>query len=331
MQTINTMIRSLQIITVVVVALLAVFGIIGLYFVRFHRSKVKEHDIDYNRFDRKDTLEYIKIDDVGESMVVMEGKRRFIAAITCMGHDYYDAEAEEQLSVIRGYLSFLNVVDNQNIQFWQMARDVNLDKLLEDYQERRERLNEKCFLLGLDYDALKQESEAEMEPEQYDRYYIRLKEMQREITAMGYQAEQLKAQIAYIQSISGSKADPHLEQLYIFDWVYNAIEYTEQLTEIEMYARAQKQLRNRAGAYITALQNAGVKARMVSGAELLQHMRRYTHPVSAAKYQVDDIVQSAYDSIAVTSDSLHKKEEEVGRSTLSEMAQAFADWEMENG
>ena len=36
--------------------------------------------------------------------------------------------------MIRGYLSFLNVVDNQNIQFWQMARDVNLDKLLEDYQ-----------------------------------------------------------------------------------------------------------------------------------------------------------------------------------------------------
>lgn len=28
-----------------------------------------------------------------------------------------------------------------------------------------------------------------MEPEQYDRYYIRLKEMQREITAIGYQAE----------------------------------------------------------------------------------------------------------------------------------------------
>ena len=330
MQAVNTIIRSLQIITVVIVVLLAAFGLIGFYFVRFHRSKVKEHEIDYNSFDRKDTLEYVKIDDVEESMIVTEGTKRFVAAITCMGHDYYDAEAEEQLSIIRGYLSFLNVVDNQNIQFWQMARDVNLDKLLEDYQSRLDRLNEKCFLSGLDYETLKKESEADMELDQYDHYYARLQEMQREMTAMGYQSEQLKAQIAYMQSISGPKADPHLEQLYIFDWVYNALEYTEQLPEIEIYARAEKQLRNRAGAYISALQNAGVKARMVTGAELLQQMRRYTHPISAAKFQVEDIVQSAYDSIAVTSDSLHEKEEEAGRNTLSDMALAFANWEMEN-
>lgn len=330
MQVINIMIRSLQIITVVIVVLLAIFGLIGFYFVRFHRSKLKEQEIDYSSFARKDTLEYIKIDDVQDRMVVTEGKKRFVAAITCMGHDYYDAEADEQLSIIRGYLSFFNVVDNQNIQYFQMARDVNLDKLLEDYQVRLERLNEKTFLAGVDYEALKKESEADMGADEYDRFYVRLKEMQRELTAMGYQAEQLKAQIAYMQSISGSKADPHLEQLYIFDWTYNALEYTEQLSEIEIYARAEKQLRNRASAYISALQNAGVKARMVSGAELLQHMRRYTHPISAAKFQVEDIVQSAYDSIAVTSDSLRKKEEEAGVSALSEMAQAFASWEMEN-
>lgn len=330
MQVINTMIRSLQIIAVVIVVLFAVFGLIGLYFVRYHRSKIREQEIDYNRFARKDTLEYIKIDDVEESMIVTEGKKRFVAAITCMGHDYYDAEADEQLSTIRGYLSFLNVVDNQNIQFWQMARDVNLDKLLGDYKERLDRLNEKNYLLTLDYEALKNESETEMEPDQYDLYYKKLKEMQREIIAMGYQAEQLKAQIAYMHSISGPKADPHLEQLYIFDWTYNALEYTEQLSEIEIYVRAEKQLRNRANSYISALQNAGVKARMVSGAELLQHMRRYTHPISAAKFQVEDVVRSAYDSIAVTSDSLRKKEEEAGRSALSEMAQAFASWEDES-
>ena len=331
MQAINTMIRSLQIITVVIVVLLAGFGLIGFYFVRTHRSRVKEQEMDYNSFKRKDTLDYIKIDDVEEFMIVTERKKRFVAAITCMGHDYYDAEAEEQLSVIRGYLSFLNVIDNQNIQFWQMARDVNLDKLLGDYQNCLDRLNEKCFLLGVDYEVLKKESEAEADAGQYDRYYVKLKEMQREITAMGFQAEQLKAQIAYMQSISGPKADPHLEQLYVFDWVYNALEYTEQLPEIEIYARAEKQLRNRASAYISALQNAGVKARMVSGTELLQHMRRYTHPISAAKFQVEDIVQSAYDSIAVTSDSLREKEEEAGRGALSEMAQVFANWEMENG
>lgn len=326
MQTIDTLVRSVQIIAVIIVVLLATFGLAGFYFMKIHKSRVQEKHLDYSQFKRLDSLEYVKFDDVEEFMVVADGKRRFIGAVACSGCEFRDAEDEERLQIIRGYLSFINVLDNQNIQFWQMARDVNLDKMVADYKERLTSLQEKQYLMTLDYEELKKESEQmpEDEQEQYELYYQKLRQAQREIISLGYRMDQLNIQIQYLESVSGEKADPHLDQLYIYDWTYNSIDFTQELSESEIYAKAEKQLQNKAAAYISSLRNAGVKARMLTGVEILEQMRRYTHPVSAAKYRADEILQSAYDSIAVTSNSLREMEETVSQNALREMAAEFA-------
>lgn len=331
MQTIDTLVRSVQIIAVIIVVLLAIFGAVGFYFMKIHRSRVQEKHLDYSQFRRLDSLEYVKFDDVGEYMVVADGKKRFIGAVACSGCEFRDAEDEERLQIIRGYLSFINVLDNQNIQFWQMARDVNLDKMVTDYKEQLTSLQERQYLMTLDYEEIKKESEQvpEGEEEQYDLYYQKLRQMQREIMSLGYRVDQLNIQVQYLESVSDEKADPHLDQLYIYDWTYNAIDFTQELTESEIYSKAEKQLQNRAAAYISSLRNAGVKARMLTGVEILEQMRRYTHPVSAAKYRADEILQSAYDSIAVTSSSLREMEETVSQNALREMAAEFAFMEKE--
>lgn len=331
MQTIDTLVRSVQIIAVIIVVLLAIFGAVGFYFMKIHRSRVQEKHLDYSQFRRLDSLEYVRFDDVGEYMVVADGKKRFIGAIACSGCEFRDEEDEERLQIIRGYLSFINVLDNQNIQFWQMARDVNLDKMVTDYKEQLTSLQERQYLMTLDYEEIKKESEQvpEGEEERYDLYYQKLRQMQREIMSLGYRVDQLKIQVQYLESVSGEKADPHLDQLYIYDWTYNAIDFTQELTESEIYSKAEKQLENRAAAYISSLRNAGVKARMLTGVEILEQMRRYTHPVSAAKYRADEILQSAYDSIAVTSSSLREMEETVSQNALREMAAEFAFMEEE--
>lgn len=331
MQTIDTLVRSVQIIAVIIVVLLAICGAVGFYFMKIHRSRVQEKHLDYSQFRRLDSLEYVKFDDVGEYMVVADGKKRFIGAVACSGCEFRDAEDEERLQIIRGYLSFINVLDNQNIQFWQMARDVNLDKMVTDYKEQLTSLQERQYLMTLDYEEIKKESEQvpEGEEERYDLYYQKLRQMQREIMSLGYCVAQLKIQVQYLESVSGEKADPHLDQLYIYDWTYNAIDFTQELTEREIYSKAEKQLENRAAAYISSLRNAGVKARMLTGVEILEQMRRYTHPVSAAKYRADEILQSAYDSIAVTSSSLREMEETVSQNALREMAAEFAFMEEE--
>ena len=331
MQTIDTVVRSVRIIAVMIFVILAVFGAVGFYFFRIHKSRVKEKAIDYSSFKRLDALEYVKFDDVSEMMVVADGGKRFIGGILCGGCEFRDAEDEEQLQVIRGYLSFINVLDNQCVQFWQMARDVNLDKMVQDYRAQAKRIQEKRYLMVLDYEELKQESERipETESEKYEQYYQQLRQLQREITSIGYQSEQLQVQVQYLESISGEKADPHLDQMYLFDWTYNSFDFTQELTPAEIYAKAERQLQNKASAYISALRNAGVKARALSGVEILEQMRRYTHPVSAAKYRVEDILQSAYDSIAVTSSSLREMEEKADENMLRQMAAEFEMMEQE--
>ena len=313
MQTIDMVVRSVRLIAIILFIVLAAFGAAGFYFFKIHRSKVKEKSIDYSTFKRLDALEYVKFDDVSDMMVVADGGKRFIGGIMCGGCEFRDAEDEEQLQVIRGYLSFINVLDTQCVQFWQMARDVNLDKMVQDYRKQAERIQEKRYLMVLDYEEMKRESESipESEGERYEQYYQKLRQMQREITSIGYQA------------------DPHLDQMYLFDWTYNSLDFTQELTPAEIYAKAERQLQNKASAYISALRNAGVKARALSGVEILEQMRRYAHPVSAAKYRVEDILQSAYDSIAVTSSSLREMEEKADESMLRQMAAEFEILEQE--
>lgn len=227
MQTIDTVVRSVRIIAVILFIVLALFGAAGFYFFRVHKSRIKEKMIDYSTFKRLDALEYVKFDDVSEMMVVADGGKRFIGGILCGGCEFRDAEDEEQLQVIRGYLSFINVLDNQCVQFWQMARDVNLDKMVQDYREQAKKVQEQRYLMVLDYEEFKRESEQvpETEGEKYEQYYQKLRQMQREITSIGYQAQQLQVQVQYLESISGEKADPHLDQMYLFDWTYNSFDF----------------------------------------------------------------------------------------------------------
>lgn len=331
MQTIDSLVRSVQIIAVVLVVLLLLLAAAGFYFYKFHRSRVTEKDIDYSTFKRLDSIEYVKFDDVAEDMVIADGKKRFIGGISCSGCEFRDLEDGEQLQVIRGYLSFINVLDTQSIQFWQMARDVNLDKMVLDYREQLKKMQERQYLLTLDYEEMKAESERlpDGEAERYEEYYRTLRQLQKEITSIGYQVQQLRVQVEYLESVSGDKADPHLDQIYLFDWVYNELDFTQELSAADIYAKAERQLRNKTSAYISALHNCGIKARPLSGVEILEQMRRYTHPVSAAKFRVEDILQSAYDSIAVTSSSLRETEERADRGMLQKIAAEFEAMEQE--
>ena len=101
------------------------------------------------------------------------------------------------------------------------------------------------------------------------------------------------------------------------------MDFTQDLSEADIYAKAERQLCNKSSAYISALRNCGIKAQPLSGVEILEQMRRYTHPISAAKYRVEDILQSAYDSIAVTSNSLRQAEERADRGMLQKIAAEF--------
>ena len=318
MQIIEKLVTNIQIVAVSVILILLMFGGIGIYIFRFRKRVSVEKNVDYSNFNRKDVVEYIRIDDVTEDMLVSDGGKRFIAAVKCQGFSFADAEVEEKLQTIRGYITFFNVLDNSPIQFRQSSRDVNLDSLIQDYQNQVTKLQERRYVLNLDYTEMKAESDnPDLLADDYNIYYEKLKLMQREMMSLGYQVDQLNAKIQYMLAISGENAEAQREEIYVFDWEYNAVDFSSQiLEEQEIYQRAETQLKVKANAYITALRNCGVHAKRMSGVELLEEIRRYTHPVSAAKGTVEDIVQTAYDSICVTSNSLRALEEKANKKII---------------
>ncbi len=319
MELLNRTINYVKIFGVASVAISLLLLGLGIYFLKIKKTKMKELDVDYNSFNRKDSLEYVRLDDI-RGVIIDKEHNRFVSGIKCTGFDYGDAESSEQLQAMRGYLSFLNLLDQRSIQFWQTARNVDLDELIDQYKEELEELQEKRFLLNLDYESVREESEKYLDREaEYGMYYERLRKMQRELTSRGYQCEQLQAQICYMEAISGEEADPQQETCYIFDWTYNKMEFTVELDEGDVLAMARKQLLNTANSYMAALRSAGVKCTMLTDAELLACLRRHMHPVSADIYKIDDVLKSAYDSLAVTSKSYEEKEETVNAATIEDV------------
>lgn len=330
MQMISNLVDGIQTIAVVLGLILLVLAGIGFYFYKHRRGVVTEKNIDNSDFNRKESASYIKFDDVTDDMIVADGGTRFIGAIKCQGFSYAEAEVEEKLQTIRGYVSFLNVLDNNPIQFRQSSRDVNLDSMIKDYQKQITEMESRRFLLNLDYEELKLESEnPELTSEDYDVYYEKLKLMQKELLSLGYQIGQLSAQVEYMNSISGDNAEAERDEIYVFDWEYHTVDFSSQeLDKQEIYQRAETQLRNKASAYIGALRNCGVYAKRMRGVELLEEMKRYTHPISAAKVTSEDILQSSFDSICVTSHSLHNMEQQANKKIIDSIASEVMREEM---
>ena len=83
MQIINDLVRNIQMIAAAVIIILLLFGGIGVYLFRTRKTAAAEKEVDYSEFRRKDVMEYVKLDDVAEDMLVSDNGRRFIAAIKC--------------------------------------------------------------------------------------------------------------------------------------------------------------------------------------------------------------------------------------------------------
>lgn len=319
MELINQAVTYIKIIGFFIVGLGVLLLGLGFYFLKVRRTKAEVFDIDYNSFNRKDSLEYVKFDDI-QGMLIDKERNRFVSGIKCTGFDYADADSTEQLQAMRGYLNFLNLLGTGSIQFWQTARNVDLDDLIGQYKKELEALQEKRFLLNLDYESLREESEKYLDKEaEYNIYYEKLLQMQRELLSYGYQCEQIQAQIGYMEAISGEKADPQVDQYYLFDWAYNRLDFTTDLSEDEITETARKKLRGMAESYISALRGAGVKAVMLTDDELLSILRRHMHPVSADLYKMDDVLKSAYDSLAASSKSYTHMEDTVNAATVEDI------------
>lgn len=307
------------VVLVVILVLSAVIGIGLLYYMKVVKKKRKSaKDIDYSYFNRRDSKDYIMIDDIKDDMIITEDMTRFIGVIECQGYDFYSAHLIEQGNTVQGYLGFINTIDKP-ITYRQYSKSVDLEYTINKYLKAYDTVCAKLDKATKKLDEIQSALKKEMTPERKNIYLKELELTKRNIDAFEFRKFHLEDQLDYIDVNSGSTSTPLISSCYVLEWIYNPMEFSVDLSEYEILERAKNELTAQANAKISSLSNSGAKAKRCSTIELIDMCRRHSQPISSERYRIRDVVGSSYFEDITTSDSAKKINENI-RKTLTNNA-----------
>lgn len=314
---------------VLLVIILVSIGLVGgyVYLVKNKKFSKKIQKLNYNKFDRKDAIEFAKFDNIvsgntmtgfnDSGMVVLENGNRFVASLEVEGFNYHTSSSGERTSCVLGMQSFLNVVKTP-IQVRQSARKVDLTKRINHYKKILETCAYELMELDIDYQNTLSQAEVYLrngDEESYKRYEDALFNMQGEITALTWKKDHSMMQIDYLELITeGGEMERY--QCYLYDWTFDKMSFQTELTTEEIYQRALVELETKGNAYLSALAACNVSGRRLGSKEYLDLIRRHNKPITGETFTIDDVYNSSVTSLFVTSDSIeeaikiHKEEQE---------------------
>lgn len=321
MELIDQLTHYVNIFLYILLIILAICGAFFFYYKKIRKAnQTKEDLIDYSNLDRRDSIDYIKIDDIKDNMIILEGNRRFIGVIRCRGFNFYSAQIDEQAATISNFLAFTNTI-NKPISYRQYCKSVDLEDTLKMYEDAHVKVQEELFSLT---EELKDIRTTLKKPSNMERYQLKLFEdtevdLINRISALEFREFHLRSQMGYIENISGNSVAPEINETWVFDWTFDQSLFSVELSEEDIYKRAISELNAIAQAKIHSLSTCNVKAVRCKTEELIEMFRRYSSPNSADRYKLKDILSSSYfDDITSSSEPYNqitdaeviKKEEE---------------------
>lgn len=294
--------------------ILSVGGGAVFYFLKIKKVRSKKENIDYSRFERKDALEYVKLDTIISGnrdgkhkdfgIVVKNNGRTFIAALEVNGFNFNSASADEQLSAMKSYIGFLNTIE-EPIQYRQSTKAVDLSERIAVHEKLLKNTALKLMELDADYKDLLAIAEQYMEqPEVYDSYYKELQKLQREMISNDWKRKELEIEIEYMNSISGQGNDSSRVESYIVSWTYSPDEYTEELDTEGIYSKAVHELSIKLHSLSQALARCNCRSRVLSPLEIMDLFKHHYHPSTADDAETKELLDSEYNALCISSDSL---------------------------
>lgn len=300
----------------------AVFGLLAYYFIKVKKIASKEERIDYSAFYRRDSLDYVKFDDItsegesdainGAGVIVLEDGKTFVAGLNISGYPFGSAAAEERQATMIHSVSVFNLVE-QGIQLRQSVTSVELTHNIEDAKQIIKNLTIELLDLNAAYERALEEAEDhidDMEPEQSEMYLEQVKDLKRQIDAKTWMISEEQAQIDYMNQITMGEKDSQKVNQFMFSYEFNPNDFTEEQTKSAIYLRAMTELNNKGNAYKAALERCGYSCQRLTSGELTDLMRKHCHPLTAEDVRLDELFHSSYNSLYITSDSLLELEKE---------------------
>ena len=310
-----SLINQLLDIVYIIIAVLIFAIIVGMVIFFIVKKKRKPHADDYSSVDystllRRDSKDYIKIDDILDNVIITDNWTRFIGVIDCAGFDFYSMSVQEQLNVVKNYMPFINTLDSP-ITYRQYSCSADMEDTLLRYSEalrKVERLTNDVFL---QIDELNNSYSDTMLEGDIRLFDSRMAELRRLLDVYEFRRLHILDQLRYITEYSGNNVAPLLTETYVFEWNSSSLEAADLMTKDEIFAKAKVELNSIAASKIHALQMSGVKGRRCPTDELIDMFRRHSQPVSSERFKKKDLREIDFSADIITSDSLNDYQEKV--------------------
>lgn len=319
MNLINTVSYYLNLIFGVTISIVLIAGGVLYYLLKVKKITARTEKINYDSFERRDSLEYVKFEDIvsedddalnSPGMVVL-GNNTFVAGINVIGYNYASASAEERESTMVNAISFFNVVEKP-IQMRQTVKSVDLSHNIEIHEDLLHASAVEMMEMKADYDTTLRAAEDYVDsPEQFAVYEKDILRLQRAIKAKEHEIAENEMVLRYLNSMAGrDSGDAQKINQIMFSFTYDSSEYTEELTKEEIYMKAFNELSTLARSYGEAITRCGCRYKRLSAGDLICLMRKHLYPLSADDVKLEDLFNASYNALFVTSNSLIQLEKE---------------------
>lgn len=302
-ETLNSYMEIFLYIIIGIAVLVAI--LIAIYTKRSKNMKIKEEVNEKGRIELKDSaslLHFERIVDTDDGGIIIKEKdKKFVALLSTTGSEWNSASEEDKKNRVASEISRMNTID-QPEQKWQYSRPVRMDAHIERFEKRRKEIVEQALAEKEDFEYMKKEADY-ISDENFDKYYEELEKKRLRVCSLDWQRQNLDRQIEYMKRISGGKSMPEICIVYVVEWDYNKNNFTEELTEDDVWTQAKKELRNKCRILINSLYSSGVYAKRMTRDEIIEAIRVQTNPVTYDEYDIRNILSSNMYEPIVDSDS----------------------------
>ena len=315
MNLVTTLTNYMGVILGTLITLVIVVVAIVFYLLRIKKIATEEEHVDYSHFQRKDATEYSKFDDIVSSGdnslgMITVGNNTFIAGIEVSGYNYHSASADERQRTMINTIAFFNIIDCP-IQMHQTSKEINISRNIEEEKECAKRIERELIVLENEFrTAAAALEEVAEEPEIFASIETRLQAMMHTIRSKQWQLKEAKEMVYYMEAVSDASVNMKKVNQIMFSYTYKASEDIEDLTEAEIKFKAQKELISKANIFGGALENCGCSWKPLTADDLTDLLRRHYHPNTADDLRLDELLNSSYTALYVTSDALETLERE---------------------
>ena len=296
---------------IVYIAMGFIFLLAGIGIFVFMRIRKNSQDVDTAEGSEgkglsfKESRDFIPIDDIRDGMIIDGKWTRFTAALLCAGSDFYSDTIEEKLRKQNGYISFWHTITT-DVTYRQSTERVDLTYYREKLEKTYAALEEKLYFQNERYKTVRTDVEKLQEKEEPvpPALMTELALLQRQMDATDFNLRHLRSMMDHANAFQDTEKSV---KAYLFSWQDAGGIMNSGLTGEALLRKAAGELDKMAGQFIRLLQSSGVTARRATTEELIDLVRRETHPHSGSIFSTADIyAETSWKDDVVQTDAAEK-------------------------